>query len=599
MKTQESLMEILSVSNEAAQIQAETLRIVDWKRIVPSDTSPKGAQPTSSLRAFFSRITKPSDGATKEEEVLQAAIAEDLMGEIKATVFLHIHTAVVRTTINPTFSQELERATKKAPPKNTSIAILTSSFDENMASKENDIFSSVLPSKSGRVFIGFPTLQTTGLNAHIHAPALIPTVEREAIDLNARWVRTWNMEMLRAAGVVCRIAWSGEMETMKDKLSRVTSNAGRTKIAMDDIKVVIPAAIHAMNQFTFRESTPFQQVGNLVESAFWTCHKGASIDILSSRGVLPSEKVRTATDDLSFVEGIPVVPEQLMDKAKGFVEKLVEFGLVGPVSEIDVKQELETKALNADQLLEFLRYLSSHQSDAKSLLNVAIASIEEGPSGSGKIISLRDIKYWVNPSRISPEMPLPNDTIPFRFSKSLSKDQLNSFGWEDLQMVPWVKWLVENRAQLASEHNITQSLVFASTVLATISKQWDGLSSSSKTTIVDLLSPLTVIPTTRGLRKPTEAYQASVKKIFDDLPIVTLNSVKEKVLAAFGVRKTIELNLIFDRLMATSEKGGEAKGPDGKWSHVDLIKYLTSVYGDIPSEVSAPNKLSLLLSPQC
>jgi hypothetical protein len=46
------------------------------------------------------------------------------------------------------------------------------------------------------------------------------------------------------------------------------------------------------------------------------------------------------------------------------------------------------------------------------------------------------------------------------------------------------------------------------------------------------------------------------------------------------VRKTIEIGVIFDRLMATSTSPPEEAA--GKWSHVDLIRYLASVRNDIP-----------------
>jgi hypothetical protein len=87
------------------------------------------------------------------------------------------------------------------------------------------------------------------------------------------------------------------------------------------------------------------------------------------------------------------------------------------------------------------------------------------------------------------------------------------------------------------------------------------------------------------MKKPTESYFPSVK-LFQDLPIVTgLNSVKEKLLMALGVRKTIELSIIFDRLLAPNESL-DAKGPlqTPKWSHVDLIRYLVSVANDIPAD---------------
>ena len=616
-KTSEGLMKVTGVTREMAQLDAKWLNIIGWKPIATSgsvfgggqSSVMRGAQSSQSLRSFFSRLAAgpnnaAAEKAAKEDRASQEAISEDLVGESKATIFLHVNTGIIRTSVSQMFGQELERATKKPPPKSTKIAILTSSYDERAASissisgkasKATDIFASVLPSKSGRIFIGFPTHQTTGLNAHISAPSVIPTVERESIDLNARWVRTWNTEMLRAAGVICRVAWSGEMDNIRDKLSRTLTDADKGKFGKGHILSVLPEAIHVLNTFTFRESTPSSQVGALVEEAFWTCNKEASIDILSSCGVLPSRNIRIAVEDLSFVEGIPVLPENLVEQASGFVKKLTDYGIITGITISDIKKELEAKALTANQLMQFISWVGhkarTNDIDSamiRSLLDVAVANISDDGTEHGKVLVLGNVKHFINPSRIPADMPVPPNTMPFRFTKNLSTTDLTALGWEDLQMVPWLRWLVENtggRGDLSKEQDLTQVPAFARLVLPIISKQWDGFSSSSKASVIDLMSTRTVIPTKLGMRKPSEAYFPSVK-LFDDLPVISgLHSVKDKVLTAFGVRKTIELGVVFARLMATSADSKEClQSSQARWSHVDLINYLTSVRTDIPSD---------------
>jgi hypothetical protein len=296
-----------------------------------------------SLRSFFSRLTSSTSHtalktkAMKEEKALQEIVLDDLTVQTTTNVFLRVTTAVVKTSVSTSFAAELERATKKPPPKTTKLAILTSSYDEtSLSSKDNivakgvDIFASVLPGKKpgGRVFIGFPTHQTTGAGMHLSAPSVIPTVERESIDLNARWVRTWNQEMLRVAGIMARLAFSNEMADLSAKVKHATALAGHgTKVGKEEIAQFMPEALHTLKTFTFGESTPSSQVSQLIEEAFWTAYKKPSIEIYSTRGVLPTTQVRLATEDLSgFVEGLPVVPEALVDGP--FVTKLRDFGLI-------------------------------------------------------------------------------------------------------------------------------------------------------------------------------------------------------------------------------------------------------------------------------
>ncbi len=607
-KTSDRLMRITSVSMETAQLDAEWLNVVGWKPTPTSNAgsgfdstvAAKGTAPTTSLRSFFSRLTAgplsaAAQKAAHDERASQLAILENLTGIAKASVFFRVSTAAIRTSIIDVFSQELERATKKPPPKTTKLAILTSSYESTVpgvSSTATDIFSSVLPSRSGRIFIGFPTHQTTGLGAHISAPSVIPTVERESIDLNARWIREWNTSMLRIAGIVCRIAWTGEMQLIKDKLSRTCTAAGRTKLNQDDISGVLPEAIHALNQLTFRESTPSGQVGHIVEEAFWDCSKNATIDILSSRGILSSQQVRIATEDLSFVDGIPVLPRSLVENAKPIVDKLTSFGIITEITVSDIKKELEAKALTGTQLGEFLKWLGPKarsnevdQATIRSLFGVTVANNDEDENnGQTCVLILSDMKHFINPSRIPTDLPVPLSTIPFKYTKSLSKLQLEALGWEDLQIVPWLRWLVKagtDRNQLPIEKDMASSPAFAVSVLQTLSRQWDGLSPSSKSSVVDLLSSRTVMPTKLGMSLPGACY-FPVVKLFDDLPVlVSLPGVKEKVLVALGVRKTIDVSVIFERLLNVSDN--QEKTVESKWSHVDLIRYLASVREDIPA----------------
>ena len=617
--TKDGVFRLQAVERQSVQIDAEYLSVVGWKPSqslsFSSMSSVFGANERSSnagpsIRNFFSRLTaKELDHGverlqTPTDQVVKRPLGEDLGAVHTTTVFLRISTAQITSSVSSSFSHELERATKKPPPKTTKLAILTSSYDEMVATsagtsigpaKNADIFASVLPTRNGKIFIGFPTHQTTGVLAHIAAHSVIPTVERESIDLNARWVRTWNVEMLRVAGIVCRVTWSSEMNDIQRQILNHAKSLSGGKIGLESVAKFLPTATHVFHQFTFKESTPSSEVASIIEEAFWTCNKRASIEIFSSRGVLPSHDVRVSSEDLSFVEGIPILPEELEDNAKDFVQKLKDFGLISTVTTKDIQNSLEAHALDEKQLADFLKWAGrkalSGEIDGnvlKRLLSVAVASIS--PSDGNQqtaIIALAQYRTFVMASRIPTDMPMPFDTIPFKYTKILTKSELEALGWEELQIVPWVRYLLgaDGQPKLDEAQDMTKSSAFTSQVLPVISKQWDGLSQSSKASVAYLLGEHTVIPTKSGMKIPREAYFPSVK-VFSDLPIVSgLNGVKEKVLVALGVRKTVELGVVFERLMAAdSTLAGKRGDQQEKWSHVDLIKYLSSVRDDIPGE---------------
>lgn len=595
-KTTEGFMKITQASKELAQIDGSWMPIVAWKPIRAGTTQINNRdEPAPSLRGFFSRLA----GGRPQEEANQAAKLKevdllDVTERVKASIFLNVDTATLKTYTGQKFNEELERATKKPPPKTTKLAVLTAPFVENdtigATAKFGDIFGTVLPSRSGRIFIGFPTHQTTGLNAHISAPSVIPTVERESIDLNAKWVRTWNMEMLRAAGIVCRIVWTSEMGELRTRIANQPSAS--SKIRMDQVQPFVSEAITIFQNFTFKDSTPSSKIRELLEDAFWRSSKKASIDVLSSCGVLPTHQVRIAPKDLSFVEGVPVLPERLVEEARPFVDKLVEYGLVTEVTVSDIREALEANTLTSKQLSEFLEWLVKNASkgmlDAKTvekLLSVAVANEDAQDGSSGRLLLLGAIDAFHSPSRIPPQMPVPETVMPLKYTSSFSKTDLESLGWQELQIVPWTRWLIaesKNRKVLTEDQDLTASPTFSAQVFSLLSKQWDAMSQSSKQTLIELLSAETVMPTKFGMRKPGDSYFPNVR-LFDDLPIVTnLPNVKEKILTAFGVRKTVELGVVFDRLLSPSPREKDAE-PNKAGSHFALIQYLASVRNDIPS----------------
>ncbi|RFU79255.1 neutral zinc metallopeptidase [Trichoderma arundinaceum] len=605
-RTKDNIMKVISVGRTSTQIDASYMNVVGWKPQAAASAAKAsdsyGSSEVPSLRSFFARLTTTASNnsllKTKqqaEESLAQTKITEDVTKLNSATIFLRATTASIKTHVSSSFSAELERATKKPPPKTTKISILTTSYDEAEASqssspangafaKATDVFASVLPNKKpgGRIFIGFPTMQTTGAGMHISAPSVIPTVEREAIDLNARWVRTWNVELLRAAGIIARIAFANEMGDLDSRIRR-TSEPGK-KISSEVVDKFMPEALHILKTFTFSDSTPSSQVGQIIEEAFWTCFKKATIEVYSSRGVLQTSQVRLGSTELSsFVDSIPIVPKDMMDAP--FVKKLIDFGLISHITVTDVKEELEAKALSKTQAINFIKWAGKKSLTGEidpgsraALMDVAVATLSD-ESDKGEIVALGSISNYLSLAKIPANMPVPPTTVPFALIVNISASELEALGWEPLEIVPWLRFLIETTASRPEEESVTRSSKFAVSVLTVLSKNWDNMTMISRGTVLSLVQPTAMIPTKLGMRKPTESFFASVK-LFDDLPVIQgCEKLKEKFLTSLGVRKTVDLETIFTRLLNASGEDGQKK-----WSHMELIKYLASVQNDIPSD---------------
>jgi Protein of unknown function (DUF3684) len=115
--------------------------------------------------------------------------------------------AIVSTQIPTNMVTRMERVTKKLPPTTLPIQLFFSHDSDATTparTTATKIAKSILPhSGTGRVFIGFRTSQTTGFGVHVAAP-FIPTVEREAMDVQDPTLKQYNLELLHCSGILLR-----------------------------------------------------------------------------------------------------------------------------------------------------------------------------------------------------------------------------------------------------------------------------------------------------------------------------------------------------------------------------------------------------------
>ena len=91
------------------------------------------------------------------------------------SIFLRIASGNLEVKVDNETSKEMERTTKKKPPKKTTIQMIYSVFGE-YHSNISPIFEDLIPYPGqGKIYIGFPTNQTTGCCSHA-AAFVIPTV---------------------------------------------------------------------------------------------------------------------------------------------------------------------------------------------------------------------------------------------------------------------------------------------------------------------------------------------------------------------------------------------------------------------------------------
>ncbi|KAL8283592.1 hypothetical protein RQP46_005387 [Phenoliferia psychrophenolica] len=538
------------------------------------------------LSAFTSRAPTPTTPLRSSTPTTSpSTVAKpDPFSFLIANLFLRTVSATLRVSPPAHFSQEMVRATKKNLPARTVFSLIWTSKDEFEVGADGEVeakrvFAGLLSDleTNGRVFIGFPTFQTTGFIASI-AARFVSTVERESIDFQARYVNEWNRELLWAGGVLARTVYEEEMTS----IARLYKAQGDKMDAPTRLKLE-ERALHLMRFFTFTPSTPSPVVGSASEASFFTSAARTSITIISQLGPLPASDVRLPNPALSaFLKSVPTIPPLIEAGAPRLIAAYRDKNIVRDISLEDVLADLGAHPLSIPEATACFKWwlgLAANRGYSPSLLSklkdAAMLSVSaDGDKDNIQIFPLGGFTSFLNPSVVPSQLPLPPHTLPFGLTKSLANaDLVRVFGFEELSLSDWIKYLVSpalTGAKAKVETNLLLSPPFAEKVLVALSKSWANLSAPRQADVVGLLSNVAFIPTRQGPRIPRETYFSSVD-LFADLPIVTFASgtVKgslDKVLSALGVRRHVELQLVFTRLLG-----------QGEWSIFEITRYLVGV----------------------
>ncbi|KAL7421639.1 hypothetical protein Q5752_003408 [Cryptotrichosporon argae] len=501
---------------------------------------------------------------------------------------IEIYQADVKVTVSPAFGRELERATKKPPPSRMPASLVFSRGDDDAGERDvGAVFSGLCPAldseRSAKVFIGQATAQTTGIGGHL-AARFIPTVERESIDLVDRHISHWNRELLWVGGYLSRVIYELELAVIRKAWDATTATddgrAAREKL--------LARGLHALRFFSFRQTTPSAVVGQEMESAFFQCaNNNAAFPIVSTAGILPIKQVRNPSPEIEkFLPDLPVLTPSTITDAKRPLARLRERGLLRDITFDDVTAHLAARPLNEREMAACLQWWQSmgtvegYGYQIREKMKDAAVLVTD----DNKVVPLSVIQTYIKPqsSSIPTDSPLPPHALPYALTKDLKGATIYPvFGWTELTLVQYVSFLISppmSGPDAAPDTDIRASPAFAEKVLQTLGRAWQSVSANQQSAIALELKDIACIPTKAGFKKPGEAYFEK-NMLFDDLPTIALPKTTairgglEKMLLAIGVRRTVDLQLVFSRLI-----GG------GEWTCADLMKYLVSVRDTLSTE---------------
>ncbi|KAJ3116936.1 hypothetical protein HDU96_008336 [Phlyctochytrium bullatum] len=419
--------------------------------------------------------------------------------EVTETAFLRTACGTCNVKLNGQLLKEMERTTKKRPPAVTDLQILFSNYDEyessSTSASKTSIFSTLIiaPADQGKIFIGFPTHQTTGASFQL-AAHLIPTVERESIDFVDRTLAVWNQDILAMGGLLSRIVFEDEMASIAALYKELTLDS-------QSETWLIKKATHALSCFSFRPSTPHSLVGRVHKTAFFRSAK-FPLSLVSSKGVLPCASVRLPDPLITpFIKEIPILPAETIKSCSELVEELQTARLLKHLGFDDVCEELSKRVLDESEVVAFIRWWLEYR--------------KHNATSQAEVVRISQTLLLVDP----------ND------SKSPPRKLV------DLK-----------------HYDFGKNPVFVEMIMGIIGRQFNSTSNSAKDRIVALLRGCECVVTSRGLKKPSESYLKTVT-LFDDLPLVAFENQRqfsEQFLKTLGVRDHVKyLASVQDKLTDT------------------------------------------------
>lgn len=605
------IMSVKDIKSTPLHINAEVMRWVyssgsEKPRRAPISKTLK----STGARSFFSSLfTSFSASPTQRSDAMLPAPREEVINPLsidETSVSLSIFSADVVVRLDGKLSVELHRSTKKNPPNKLKYELIYTAKDEYDASKKDDekqtfstgsIFQGLRADLDGagqtRIFIGHATGQTTGLGGHM-AARFIPTVERESIDLMDRNVAVWNRELLYVGALLARAAYELELNDIKNLWNSAISPGSPANSVDEELQAGLRSrSLHTLKFFTFYPSTPSAEVSNILEANFFSCAKGSRFPVISTAGVRDASEVRLPDSTLSgFLKHLPVLPDEILTHSPAMISSLENRGMIKSVTFVDVLKELRARPLGEDEMIvcltwwidmskEHTTWNFTHRAE---LLDAAVLTTGKSGSTNEKIIALGSIQTFINSRTISSiiplDGPLPGHLLPVTISKNFSSSDITStFPWTELTISKWLEHVCSTEVRIANvNEDLTTSPIWAERVLMTLARAWPTLSAPTKAEVFSHLGHLACIPTSSGMRIPNQSYFPQAN-IFNDLPVATFPSGAmpkgslERVLQALGVRRHVELQIIFNRMIKTNE-----------WTVADLAKYLVSVQSTLTEE---------------
>eukprot|EP00834_Sanchytrium_tribonematis_P003847 NODE_165_length_14629_cov_0.605231.p1 type:complete len:1485 gc:universal NODE_165_length_14629_cov_0.605231:5671-1217(-) len=485
----------------------------------------------------------------------------DFESEIKLVKFYRLCSCRLATKVSKDFVTKYYRMTKKQPPNFPAVNFLYSTYSESIASSDEDNVLSDYNPRFGKIFIGFPTFQTTGCKVHLYSQ-FIPTVEREQIDFVDSHLRMWNLELLSIAGKIFRCAYESELQ----KLSLLYSNSVLqfpTAAQSNSEKYLefVNQFTHLLDQFDIETSTPSDTVSNCLDYNFLgdilefpvltTVGKSQIRDCVFVVNGIPGIFKSDPLD--SFISCVPIFFPKSTLKLTNFCAKLKIYNCVMHFSATHVMEQLKSTIFNPEEDLNIWNHFYTWLLNNLDIPEYPLIISNIKFVFRGQQVSCSQFTHYHLASEIFPDFSVPNYCFPCELSRALGiKDLSLPFKHlVKLSMVDFLEFIFQQELQTEDFNRL----------LLNYNNMLFSFTSAEKTKLRNIFHTHKCIPTELGILFPSEVFVSKI--IFKDLPRpeAKLSQEFEKFLQFQSV---VDLQLLFDRLESLN------------WNFKDLIIYLSN-----------------------
>jgi hypothetical protein len=308
-----------------------------------------------------------------------------------------------------------------------------------------------------------------------------------------------------------------------------------------------------------------------MKTAFFACSATRPFPIIASDGVRDASKVYMLHPEFSgFIKRLSVISKDIVDGAGTMIATLRSQGMIKNITFVDVLDELRSRPLSETETVRCLMWWIGFTKgsyykvsrERPQLLRALVVSVAGPPEKTMKLSDAQTfLKSKTSEAIIPTNGPLPSTLLPTSITCSFTRDTLTSaFLWKELSTVDWLRHLTDPEVAATNpKFNVTNSASWAEEVLSVLVKAWPSMTETDKKGVIGILSPISCIPTSTGLKVPKQAYFSNVDllNLFRDLPIATMPSGVivegnlELVLRSLGVRQHVEFQIIFDRSVSS------------------------------------------------